>query len=114
LGLVSSVRGFKRFLVASAFLSILAVEVGRAQAQAVTCYGRMATIVGTPGDDVIAGTNGPDVIAALGGNDVVDPWKGDDIVCGGSGHDSLSGWRGDDVLIAGAATTGRSASRTTI
>lgn len=32
-----------------------------------TCNGRPATIVGTPGDDVIDGGNGKDVIVTFGG-----------------------------------------------
>src|SRR5207247_4913063 len=58
---------------------------GTARAQVVTCVGieeRVATIVGTEGDDVIVGTSGDDVIQALGGNDQVDGGDGNDLICG--------------------------------
>jgi len=48
----------------------------------VKCAGRVATIVGTPGNDLLVGTNGPDVIAGLGGNDVIYGLGGNDILCG--------------------------------
>ncbi|MGZ5214522.1 MAG: hypothetical protein ACXWEN_12345, partial [Actinomycetota bacterium] len=41
-----------------------------------TCQGQVATIVGTPGDDVITGTPGNDVIVGLGGNDVINGMGG--------------------------------------
>lgn len=63
------------------------------------CDGRVATIVGTSGDDVLTGTNGPDVIAALQGNDVVRGLAGDDVICGGKGNDSIIGGQGFDVLF---------------
>lgn len=74
-------------------------EAGRAGA--VTCHGLAATIVGTPGDDVIKGTPGDDVIAALGGDDVVKGRAGDDLVCGGTGHDQLVSRNGHDTLFGG-------------
>src|SRR5207253_2185852 len=58
----------------------------------ITCQGHPATIVGTPGDDIIVGTSAPDVIAGLGGNDVILGERGNDIICGGPGDDSLFGW----------------------
>ena len=63
------------------------------------CDGQVATIVGTPGDDVINGTSGPDVIAGLQGNDTINGLGGDDIICGGRGNDVLSGGQGFDVLF---------------
>lgn len=47
------------------------------------CDGRRATIVGTPGRDVLRGTPRADVIAALGGADVVRGLGGADVICGG-------------------------------
>ena len=79
-------------------------------AEAATCDGRAATIVGTPVLDVIHGTAGDDVIVGLGGNDVIDGGGGNDVLCGDEdppfgggapGNDSLSGDAGDDVLIGG-------------
>ncbi len=74
------------------------------------CNGRVATIVGTDGDDDIVGTNGDDVIVGLGGNDYIRGLRGDDIICGGDGNDELHGNRendwidggnGDDLVFAG-------------
>jgi len=68
----------------------------------VTCFGKPATIVGTPGDDTIVGTPGPDVIAGLGGDDVIDGKGGRDLICGGPGADTLDGGAGGDSLDGGA------------
>ena len=66
-----------------------------------TCYGKLATILGTPGDDSIRGTPSDDVIVAGGGNDVVRGLSGDDRICGGSGNDTLSGGDGADLVSGG-------------
>lgn len=68
-------------------------------APAPTCNGLAATIVGTPGDDVIDGTDGDDVIAALDGNDVIRGGLGNDVICGGPGEDILSGQGANDTLF---------------
>ncbi|MCJ7725576.1 MAG: hypothetical protein MUP76_04225, partial [Acidimicrobiia bacterium] len=65
---------------------------------AVSCRGRLATIVGTPGDDVLVGTDGDDVIVGRGGNDSIWAGRGDDLVCGGEGDDFISGADGTDRL----------------
>ncbi len=65
------------------------------------CFGQVATIVGTPGDDVIDGTHRDDVIVALGGNDVVRGRGGNDLICGGDGDDDLRGGPGNDTLVGG-------------
>ena len=67
--------------------------------QAPTCNGVAATIVGTPGDDIIDGTAGNDVIAGLDGNDVIRGGDGDDVICGGAGEDTISGQGGNDTLF---------------
>jgi len=77
----------------------LAPAAGAANDAPVLCDGIEATIVGTPGDDVIFGTEGPDVIAVLQGNDFVDALGGDDIICGGQGDDVLYGGEGFDVIF---------------
>src|SRR5207245_9871578 len=72
---------------------------GSARAQPITCIGldeRVATIVGTEGDDVIVGTSGDDVIQALGGNDQIDGGDGNDLVCGGAGDGIMYGDAGHD------------------
>ena len=50
------------------------------------CFGRAATIVGTPGNDTISGTDGDDVIVGMGGFDQVAGRGGVDRICvhGGS------------------------------
>lgn len=77
----------------------------------VTCRGRIPTLIGTSGKDVLAGTKGPDVILGGDGDDIIDGAGGDDVICagpgndlvtGGSGNDSLVGQPGDDNLSGGA------------
>jgi uncharacterized repeat protein (TIGR01451 family) len=72
-----------------------------------TCFRKDATIVGTPGDDVLTGTDGKDVIVALAGADQVSALGGKDLVCSRGGADlvdagpdadRVSGGRGRDVL----------------
>jgi len=65
------------------------------------CGGRVATIVGTAGDDTIFGTPENDVIVGRGGDDVIHGLGGDDVICGGDGNDFLAGEDGHDVLYAG-------------
>jgi uncharacterized repeat protein (TIGR01451 family) len=68
----------------------------------VRCGGQLATIVGTPGDDVIEGTPGNDVIHGLAGNDIINGRGGHDILCGGTGSDTLNGGGGNDQLFGQA------------
>ena len=63
------------------------------------CNGLEATIVGTPGNDVINGTSGNDVIVGLGGNDIINGGNGDDVICGNAGNDTLNGGNGNDTLL---------------
>jgi glucose/arabinose dehydrogenase/N-acetylneuraminic acid mutarotase len=65
------------------------------------CRGKLATIVGTPGDDELVGTNGADVIAGLGGADSIGGRGGKDRICGHRGRDNLIGGPGGDVLFGG-------------
>jgi Ca2+-binding RTX toxin-like protein len=95
-----------------------AIPTQAASEARLSCFGKPATLVGTPGDDELFGSS-DDVVVGLGGNDRLSGG----IVCGGAGHDSLSGaeqWvsskldggygddiiRGDlgpsDVLLGGA------------
>lgn len=66
-----------------------------------TCNGIPATIVGTPGNDVLFGTPGPDVIVGLGGNDMIIGLTGDDIICGGAGNDLIFSGPGDNMVFGG-------------
>lgn len=112
-----SARVLKVALV-SAVLAIgpAAGGVGLDAAQAakamVRCHGKVATIVGTQGDDSLRGTSGDDVIAGLGGIDDISGRGGDDLICGGptprrlDGHgypvwEYLDGGTGDDHIFGG-------------
>jgi Ca2+-binding RTX toxin-like protein len=66
------------------------------------CGGRMPTIIGTEGSDVLIGTPGDDVITGLGGADIIAGQGGNDVICGGDGNDIISGGPGDDVIFGGA------------
>ena len=62
------------------------------------CAGRVPTIVGTPGPDVIRGTRGADVIDGKDGDDQIVSLGSRDHVCGGDGNDTIRGGRGDDLI----------------
>jgi Ca2+-binding RTX toxin-like protein len=65
------------------------------------CHGRVATIVGTSGDDVLHGTPGRDVIWGGPGNDTIYGSLGNDLICGGAGDDVIHGGRGNDEIYGG-------------
>ena len=68
-----------------------------------TCDGRPATIVGTPGSDVLTGTPGADVIVAGGGRDWIAGGDGRDTICAGAGADTVRGGPGGDTISGGGA-----------
>jgi subtilisin family serine protease len=70
----------------------------------VMCQGLLATIVGTPGQDIITGTPGQDIIHGRGGDDIINGLGGDDVICGGRGSDVLYGGAGHDGLDGGDQT----------
>ena len=72
-----------------------------ADTPAVLCAGRVATIVGTAGNDNLTGTRNVDVIVGMGGNDRIEAGAGD-FVCGGDGDDTLTGVSGAATLRGGA------------
>lgn len=59
------------------------------------------TIMGTPGNDILAGTEAADVICGREGNDILIGGGGGDVLVGGRGRDTLVGGRGDDTLRGG-------------
>src|SRR6266487_454263 len=61
-----------------------------------TCFGKPATVVGTPGKDHLKTGPGNDVVAGLGGNDFIGTGSGNDLVCGGSGDDLIVTGLGKD------------------
>jgi hypothetical protein len=88
-------------LVTLGAAALATVSHAATRASAPMCLGHRATIVGTPGADVLRGTRGPDVIVGLGGNDVISGLAGDDRICGGPGDDVLLGGQGGDRLAGG-------------
>ena len=64
-----------------------------------TCNGLAATIIGTPGDDVIFGTNKSDVIVTFGGDDTIFGGNGEDVICAGYGDDVVDGGNGKDLIF---------------
>jgi len=94
----------RRVLVTSTVLSLalmstLLASAAGAQQPVRTCDGKVATIVGTPGDDLLRGTEGPDVIVGLQGNDTIRALGGDDTICAGKGDDGVFGGLGFDVIF---------------
>ncbi len=65
------------------------------------CAGKLPTVVGTTGRDVLQGSAFADVFSTLGGNDKVRGLGGDDIICGGKGRDRLVGGKDRDKLVGG-------------
>ncbi|MDW3177848.1 MAG: hypothetical protein R8J94_10695 [Acidimicrobiia bacterium] len=92
------VRRTSSVLVVVALLTSLMTSVAEAQTP-IFCDGRLATIVGTAGNDSLIGTPGADVIAALQGDDYVYGGGGDDVICGGKGDDLLLGGLGFDIIF---------------
>jgi probable HAF family extracellular repeat protein len=66
------------------------------------CQGRVPTVLGGAGNDVLKGTARKDVIQGRGGNDTIQAGAGNDIVCGGAGNDKLYGGTGKNKLSGGS------------
>lgn len=101
-----------RILIATALLGAT-TTIGNGAATAAptySCFGQEATIVGTPGDDVLVGREDTaDVIVGLGGDDTIfgaeDHTSVDvpgDRLCGGAGADYIRGGAGEDRIQGGA------------
>jgi uncharacterized repeat protein (TIGR01451 family) len=75
-----------------------------AAAQAPSCRGTVATLVGTAGPDRLVGTEGPDVILARAGGDTIVGLSGRDLICGNSGSDRVNAGPAADRVFAGAGT----------
>ena len=70
---------------------------GATGAPTYTCFGQTATLVGTPGDDLLVGRDGvADVIVGRGGDDEIR--AAEDVFAGGSPGDRLCGGRGADFI----------------
>jgi hypothetical protein len=71
------------------------------------CFGKVATIVGTKGADVIHGTPGADVIAGNGGRDRIFGRGGADLICDRNTESArLHGGSGDDRILGLGAMAG--------
>lgn len=77
-------------------------RLGNACDSTVNCLGKVATIVGTEGNDIIAVPLGSHVVQGLGGNDVITGVLSSETLCGGPGNDILSGVLGNDHLDGGS------------
>jgi hypothetical protein len=60
------------------------------------CFGKVPTLVGTEGADVLTGTRRRDVIVGLGGPDRLIGRGGNDLLCGNAGNDRLRSGPGLD------------------
>jgi hypothetical protein len=67
----------------------------------IRCFGKPATVVGSPVRDVIVVAEGRDVVVGRGGSDVVETGKGADRLCGRGGNDRLRGGPGEDLIAGG-------------
>ncbi len=93
---------FVGMALVSTMLVGMAASSATAEAETVYfCHGREATMLGTPGDDLIEGTEGRDVIVAFAGADVIHGNGGNDVICGNNGADIIYGNRGADRIYGG-------------
>lgn len=92
---MTSMAHRRRVAVLVAAVAVLAVAPVAATA---------ATLLGTPGNDVINGTPGDDTIFGLGGNDVINGGAGNDDIDGGGGADDIHGGPGIDAVLYGDRT----------
>ena len=94
----------KKLVASVALLTVywsIALPLPYADAQPRECFGRKATIVGTPGPDRLIGTRGADVIVGLDGPDVIRGRGGNDRICGDDDVDRMVGNRGRDRISSG-------------
>jgi Ca2+-binding RTX toxin-like protein len=85
----------------AAVLSAAGAGTAGAGGNSPTCFGKRATIVGTPHGEVIRGTSGRDVIVSFGGRDGILAKEGNDFVCSGSGNDTIHGAEGFNRMNGG-------------
>ena len=93
--------GVAGWLVGATIATYGGLPSAAASASARMCDGKRATIVGTPGNDVLQGTAEDDVIVAGDGNDTVNAGSGADVVCGGAGDDVIRASKGADRVLGG-------------
>ena len=82
------------------FVGMSAAELGSLRNWAVpTCKGKVVTLFGTSGNDVVTGTSGKDVAQLGTGDDTANTLGGKDTVCADAGNDKVRGAGGNDVLL---------------
>lgn len=104
----------RRPFVLLGLAGLVAIGLPATAATAATplCFGKPATIVGTPGPDTLTGLSGvSDVIYGGGGDDVISggdfysddakPGTAPDLLCGELGNDRVSGGPGNDKVNGG-------------
>jgi CSLREA domain-containing protein len=87
---------------AGAFELALPLGPGPLAPGAAKCRSKAASIVGTPGRDLLKGTKKADTIAGLAGDDIIRGRGGNDRICGLQGADRILGGSGRDVLLGAA------------
>jgi Ca2+-binding RTX toxin-like protein len=97
-------------LVVCVAMAALMAPAASANTKSYECFAEPATILGTPGDDVLIGREDTaDVIVGLGGDDII--FGSEDInastapgdrLCGGSGDDYIRGGVGEDRVQGGS------------
>jgi len=76
-------------------------RIGTDRSKPRRCGGRIATIVGTRGRDVLRGSFGRDVILTGPGADRIRGRRRADRICSGKGPDLIAGGSGRDTLVGG-------------
>ena len=103
--------GYKsQLFVLSLVMTVVMAPGAPAGTPTYQCFGEEATIVGTPGADVLIGREDTaDVIMGLGGDDVIrgsedinSSTAPGDRLCGGSGNDYIRGAVGEDRIQGGS------------
>lgn len=94
----------KMILTVSLAAALMWVPIAPAAAAPPRCHGKVATIVGTGGNDHLVGTDGRDVIVGLAGADRIEGRRGgDDVVQMGRGSDTrlnAEHWQNCQVLAS--------------
>jgi len=101
MSVASSIKKSLAIGASAVTLSTMLTALPAESAGTVKCGGQAATIVGTPGQDILRGTPGRDVINGLGGSDTIQGFGGNDVICGAAGNDTIFGHGGNDIIIGG-------------
>jgi Ca2+-binding RTX toxin-like protein len=84
--------------------SAVTERMGTRRLDRIRCFGRAASVVGSPVRDVLVLGGERDVVVGLGGSDVVEGGRGPDRLCGRGGNDRLRGGPGADRISGGAGS----------